>query len=346
MKPKTMILMGLAVTCGLGASYMTSRLLADRGNSDEKETVEVIVARRSLNIGERIVKPDEMFEKKTIFKENDTADSIRDLEPLKGRILKKSRNKGDTIFATDMYAQGENLDIPEGHLAIGLKVNQETTAGHLASLPGSRVDLIWFQRGKDNETSRTDVLLEDIFILAADGKVERDGLTAVANVVTLALTPAQNVRLNLAKETGILSFALRKPGQKESTASRGLTGDQLRRELALRNKESVESPVESHVKSADAPPRNEKKAPDRVPQVANKAETAKATSVEQPKTTKQEFTIIQANRVEHIIRDVAEDGTVLNETRRVTPLPPPLAQPAPAPKRNPENSDKSSPMDI
>ena len=30
MKPKTMILMGLAIVCGLGASYMTSRLLAER----------------------------------------------------------------------------------------------------------------------------------------------------------------------------------------------------------------------------------------------------------------------------------------------------------------------------
>ena len=32
MKPKTLILMVVAVTCGLGASYMTSRLLAERGN--------------------------------------------------------------------------------------------------------------------------------------------------------------------------------------------------------------------------------------------------------------------------------------------------------------------------
>ncbi len=33
MKPKTMILMVVAVVCGLGASYMTSRLLADRSRA-------------------------------------------------------------------------------------------------------------------------------------------------------------------------------------------------------------------------------------------------------------------------------------------------------------------------
>src|SRR5436305_1695536 len=34
MKPKTLILMVVAVTCGLGASYMTSRLLAERQTDD------------------------------------------------------------------------------------------------------------------------------------------------------------------------------------------------------------------------------------------------------------------------------------------------------------------------
>ena len=327
MKPKTMILMGLAITSGLGASYMTSRLLADRG-SGEQETIEVIVAKRNLNIGERIVKPEEMFEKKTILKEPDTTDAIRDFEALKGKILKQSRNKGDAISLANMYGDKESLDIPAGHVAIGLKVNQETTAGHLASLPGSRVDLIWFQRGKDNETSRTDVLLEDIFILAADGKIDRDGLTAVASVVTLALTPAQNVRLNLAKETGTISFALRNPGQKESTAITGLTGDQLRREILMRNKGASDQPIddhgraEAHVKT-EAPPAVEHKAPVNLPTVAAKApETTKAAPVvERPKTTKREFTIIHNNRIEYIVREVAEDGTIVNETRRSELLP-------------------------
>ena len=44
MKPKTMMLMALAVGCGLAASYMTSRLLADRNqqpNDDKKKVTEI-----------------------------------------------------------------------------------------------------------------------------------------------------------------------------------------------------------------------------------------------------------------------------------------------------------------
>ena len=46
MKPKTMILMVVAVCCGLGASYITSKLLAERNNKGDSEpTVPVLVAK-------------------------------------------------------------------------------------------------------------------------------------------------------------------------------------------------------------------------------------------------------------------------------------------------------------
>jgi Flp pilus assembly protein CpaB len=323
MKPKTMILMGLAIVCGLGASYMTSRLLADRA-PEEKETVEVLVAKRPLNIGERIVKPEEFFEKKTILKADDSQDAIRDFEQVKDKILKQSRNKGDTITAANMYGKGENLDIPKGHLAIGLRVNQETTAGNLASLPGSRVDLVWFQRGKENELSRSDVLLEDIYVLAADGKIDRDGLTATAQVVTLALTPDQNIRVNMAKETGIVSFALRRFGDDGKTAVRGISGQELRDEIARRIRSTSQSREQQ---PADAgPPSTEAKAALVLPEAHAKAPMAgqKSQSADTPatqKTTTQELTVIRNGSIERITREIAEDGSIVKETRKNEPLP-------------------------
>ena len=50
MKPKTLVLMVVAVTCGLGASYMTSRLLAER-NTDDAEKIAVLVAKRQIDTG-------------------------------------------------------------------------------------------------------------------------------------------------------------------------------------------------------------------------------------------------------------------------------------------------------
>ena len=46
MKPKTLILMVVAITCGLGASYMTSRLLADRQPDDGEKISVLAVAKK------------------------------------------------------------------------------------------------------------------------------------------------------------------------------------------------------------------------------------------------------------------------------------------------------------
>ncbi len=46
MKPKTMMLMVVAIGCGLAASYMTSKLLAERNNAQTEEPkVKVLVAK-------------------------------------------------------------------------------------------------------------------------------------------------------------------------------------------------------------------------------------------------------------------------------------------------------------
>ena len=61
MKPKTMILMVVAVVCGLAASYMTSRLLADKGTPPPVATVTVLVAKQKINAWTPIKNPEDLF---------------------------------------------------------------------------------------------------------------------------------------------------------------------------------------------------------------------------------------------------------------------------------------------
>ena len=60
MKSKTMILMVVAIGCGLAASYMTSRLLAERADSkdQEQEKVTIVVAKQNLSMGTLIKDPE------------------------------------------------------------------------------------------------------------------------------------------------------------------------------------------------------------------------------------------------------------------------------------------------
>src|SRR4051794_13634706 len=97
MKPKTIVLMVVAVTCGLGASYMTSRLLAQRGQPEAEEKVIVFVASKPLDQGRMIKKPEDDFEAKEYLAGSEPKDAITKLEELKGKMLKRSLRKGDWI---------------------------------------------------------------------------------------------------------------------------------------------------------------------------------------------------------------------------------------------------------
>src|SRR5688572_8787324 len=145
MKPKTLILMGVAITCGLGASYMTSRLLAER-NSDEPEKIVVLVAKKSLNMGETLKTPDELFVEKKFTRGEEPAGAITDPESVKNRILKRPLRTGDFITTEDLISDKDgdflNVKLPPGTRAVGVRVNIESSAFGFASLPYSRVDII------------------------------------------------------------------------------------------------------------------------------------------------------------------------------------------------------------
>jgi pilus assembly protein CpaB len=295
MKPKTMILMGLAIVCGLGASYMTSRLLAER-QAPEEEKVKILVAKRNMSIGEKLAKPEELFEYKEVTKENEPPDAIREFDALKGRFMKQSRNKGEHVTTANLRSNGEGFDIPEGYKAIGMRVNLEGSASGFATLPQSRVNIIQTVRGPDAKSSYAQYLLQNVLVLAADLRLSPDGeLAAPAQVVTFALTDEDVLKVNLAKELGTLSLSLRKLNDSTQAAVREIDGRDIR---GPKNESKVEPPVTV----VQAPPK----------QVEPPKPEPK---VELPKVKKGYYDIVNGSHsgprsVTRVHYEEAEDGTV------------------------------------
>jgi pilus assembly protein CpaB len=244
MKPKTLILMGVAITCGLGASYMTSRLLAERHSSDEAEKVVVLVAKKNMNMGDTIKVPDDVFIQKAYTRGEEPANAIVDSEQLKGRVLKRPLRANDFVTSDDLLGDKDgdflNVKLPSGYRAVGVRVNVESSAYGFASLPHSRVDVISTVRRSDDKTTYSQVLLENVLVLAADDRTQRDesGKPMPSQVVTLALTPEQALKIALAGELGTLRLMLRKMG--DST-------------LAVHNKLNYES-LKTNSDTTDDPP--------------------------------------------------------------------------------------------
>src|SRR5437879_4736284 len=109
MKPKTLILMVVAVVCGLGASYMTSRLLAERDDKPADQPavvkVKVLVAKKNLEMHTALkAKPEEFFTEKEYIKEDAPKDALTkdDLAKLKNKYLKVGRKAGDHVTESDL----------------------------------------------------------------------------------------------------------------------------------------------------------------------------------------------------------------------------------------------------
>jgi Flp pilus assembly protein CpaB len=211
MKPKTMILMVVAVACGLVASYMTSRLLADRNTAPPENQVSVVFAKTGKRVPAftPIRNPEEFFEVKQVSEGPLTAKAVKSLDELKGKRLKKAISEEAIVRTDDLQQKGEEvIEIPKGQRAIAIKVNPECLAGGFI-LPGMRVDILCTMRGGNDPA--TVLLLQNMLVMAIDMKPTRDeGQVAVlGQTATLAATPEECSRLSLAAQQGELRLTLR-----------------------------------------------------------------------------------------------------------------------------------------
>ncbi len=161
MKPKTMILMFVAIGCGLAASYMTSRVIADRSTEQaEVEKISVLVAKKNIGLGTLIKDPEAQFEEKAYIKGEEPKKAIRVFEQLKDKRLNKPIAAEQFVTDEDLFNKdnsGLESVVKPGMRAFGLKVNVESSGGGFV-LPHSRVDLVHVVKkegeGKTELTSR------------------------------------------------------------------------------------------------------------------------------------------------------------------------------------------------
>jgi pilus assembly protein CpaB len=256
-----MILMVVAVGCGLAASYMTSQLLAERGKAgpdDSEEKVKVLVAKKNLELGLLIDKPEEVFKIKLYLKgqEPEKALTDADIDKLKDHRLSKPLKTDEFVTAQDLIDKNQNTlsaRLPKGMRAVGIKVSIEQIASGFASLPMSHVDVISVLRRGDTD-SVSQILLEDVLVLAADAETGRgDGKNAMpATTVTLALSPEDAELVTLASEMGSLRLILRAFGDNTPAKTKGVKGDVIVKGSTARERSRLERAYESDPTSPQA----------------------------------------------------------------------------------------------
>jgi Flp pilus assembly protein CpaB len=224
MKPKTMILMFVAIGCGLAASYMTSRVIAERSTeAAEVEKVSVLVAKKNLALGMLIKDPAAQFEEKFYIKGEEPKKAIRDLVLLKDKRLSKSISAEQFVTEEDLFNKDNGaLDVQAGMRAVGLKVNVESSGGGFV-LPHSRVDLVHVVKTEKETTSK--IIMQNVLVLAVDQAAVKpeDKNSFVPQTVTVEVTPTQAETLALAQDIGSIKLILRGFGDDEKVHTAGVT---------------------------------------------------------------------------------------------------------------------------
>lgn len=233
MKPKTMILMIVAVGCGLAASIMTSRLLAERKDKEQAEpTVPVLVARARTTGWMEIKDPEKLFERKEYPVSLSPKNPVGEYDKLKGKKLNKNMPEGQALTEADLLSKEQQSisdQLLPGQRATAIKVDARSLAGGFV-LPGARVDIVLTAKTRSGVgTTRT--VLQHVLVMAIDNQDTRDPEKRhiLGQTVTVAATPQEASRLSLAGSLGELGLQVKNPGDNSRISPVLVTEEDLNR---------------------------------------------------------------------------------------------------------------------
>lgn len=230
MKPKTLILLVVAVSCGLVASYMTSRVIADRGAPQEEAKVPVVYATKNVQQGYLVKNPDECFAVRMM------PDSvaprgrvIRDLNELRDKRLVNPVGADKHISLDDLLDpkdSGLTYRIPPGMRAVAVKVSTDSSVAGFVQ-PGMFVDIMCVPNGR-NECK---TIMQKVQILAVNMLDHRDPERRAMETyfMTFAVSPDDSEKLSLASHSGQLRLSLRHVDDEKVVDTRGAKAEDLAR---------------------------------------------------------------------------------------------------------------------
>src|SRR5207237_7665771 len=98
MKNRNIVLLALAIGCGLVAAFVTAKL----GASNKPDMVMVLVAAKNLDQGTKLDEPEKLFVRKPFPRESAPADSVDDVNALKGKTLQRTVRPGSYVTQEDV----------------------------------------------------------------------------------------------------------------------------------------------------------------------------------------------------------------------------------------------------
>lgn len=227
MKMKSLILIFIALGCGLVASIGISQVMSQKGGSSKVEMEQILVAKDAIDQNKKLDANMVQFEEWP--KQKIPEGAIRKLEEAEGKFTVYRFFKGEPILALKINDKptGVVTTIPQGFRVTPVKVDEDTVMEAIS--PGDTVDVnVFLEQGK-NGITETGVftILRNVRVFAKGGNTERtvdeNGKEVKARTVSLLVKPEQARELFLAYRLGKISLALRPQDAKDDEVEENVT---------------------------------------------------------------------------------------------------------------------------
>ncbi len=216
MRPKSLMLIMIALGCGLVASIGISQVVDRGGDAKEVQTTPIYVAMADLAIGQKLGPKSIKIEEWPVDKVPEGA--VRDLADLEGMRPKQPMYSGEPILVAKLANRDDLLGnarrIKKGYRVAAVKVTRESAVAGLI-FPGDHVDVMSFVRGSSREEPRAKTVLTNIEVFAINDRIDRvldgEGNSIDAKTVSLLVKPQEGEQLMYFANLGPLNLALRRP---------------------------------------------------------------------------------------------------------------------------------------
>ncbi len=217
MKMKSLILIFIALGCGLVATIGISQVL-ERNSGGGAGTItmeQILVAKADIDIGAVLDANSVQLEEWPANKVPEGA--VRALEEVNGKFPQARFYKGEPILLAKISDKFRNAagGIPPGYRTSTIKVDEDTVMEGIG--PGDRVDvMVFLRKGEGIQQTGVYPIIKNVRVFSKGAETERvvdakSGQATRARTISLLVKLAQCQEIALAAQMGKITLALRNP---------------------------------------------------------------------------------------------------------------------------------------
>jgi pilus assembly protein CpaB len=218
MRAKSLVLLVVALGCGMVAAVAVSKAVMDQGGEPAEATVEIYVAKKNLEGSQKLTPDDFVLEHWPQSKLPEGA--IFKLEQIDGKFIKQNIFAGEPFIEAKLTTTRAGLgdELPKGY-----RVFDIASGGITYIKPGDHVDVIGtFKLEGNGNVAESKTVMRNVRVFAINGNPAREAdskQAAGSTTLQLQIKESQVEALTLANKLGEMRISLRSSREDADTES-------------------------------------------------------------------------------------------------------------------------------